>query len=144
MERSLHISPFICMSTKIVSLSLDQISRQSSPSVTVKISKTGGHTRGANTGVDSKAYNSSPGRLSLNDFLRKLWIHKKVCKIRVPIICLLNSIQEYSSDDAAPLPDPSQFSQLQVPSLSIQLHGSDSSPVHNYISWMHKELASHH
>lgn len=117
MEGSWYVSPLICMSSIVISLSLDQISWQPVPPIRVKISKTRGHTRSANACIDSKADNSSPRRLPVNDLLHKLWIHKEAGEIWVSVIGFLDTVQKYSTDDATSLPNPSKLPQFQVPTL---------------------------
>ncbi|KAL9389406.1 hypothetical protein Peur_018011 [Populus x canadensis] len=97
MEGSRDINHLTCIRSKKISLSLDQISRQHGPPVCVKIRKARRHTRGgANTRVDSNGDNSSPSRLSLNNFFCKPRIHKKIRQVWVSNIGLLDTAKKTS------------------------------------------------
>ncbi|MFS7992110.1 hypothetical protein Hanom_Chr12g01078411 [Helianthus anomalus] len=117
------------MHTKAVSLSLNQISRQPLSPISVEIRKARRHTRSANTRINSQTHNSSPRRLSLDHFFSELRVHQKVSQFWVPVIRLLDAVQEYGSNDAPTFPDSRQLTELQVPSLFIALRMDQVHPL---------------
>uniref|UniRef100_A0A0A9EVS4 Pgd2 n=1 Tax=Arundo donax TaxID=35708 RepID=A0A0A9EVS4_ARUDO len=105
-ERTRHVDPLVGVSPKVVPLRLHQVGGQPVPAVRVKVGQASGHARGANTIVDGKADHPAPCRLPVHDLLRELRVHEEVGEVGVPVVGLLDAVEEDGADDAPSLPDP--------------------------------------
>lgn len=105
-ERTRHVNPLVRVSAEVVSLSLHQVGGKPVPAVRVEVGQTCRHAWGANAIVDGKADNPAPGSLPVYDLLGKLGVNEEVGKVRVPIVRLLDAVEEDGTDDAPSLPDP--------------------------------------
>ena len=81
------------VSTKVVHLRLHQVRGQPVLPLRVKVRQTCRHAWGANTVVHSEADNPPP-RAAVHDLLCKLRVYDKVGELGIPVIGLLDTVQE--------------------------------------------------
>ncbi|BAS95794.1 Os06g0111550, partial [Oryza sativa Japonica Group] len=101
-----HVDPLVGVSPEIVPLCLHQVGRQPVPPVGVEVRETRRHAWGADAIVDGKADHPAPCRLPVHDLLSELRVHEQVGEVGVPVVGLLDAVQEDGTDDAPSLPDP--------------------------------------
>ena len=115
MKASFSVHPLICVSTKVVSLSLNKIGRQLFPAVGVIIGQGGAKAGYRYTVSGRQAYHPSPTVLGLMYNFPEIGIEKQICKIRLPFVSLLYPVQKLGTDNAPSTPQQGNVTQLEIP-----------------------------
>jgi len=109
------VNTFISVGTEVITLSLEEISRQTSSAIAIVIGKSGGDGRNRDAIEESSRSNTPPaslGRLQLGTEER---VQQQVGKGGVSIECLLDATEEFGTDDAATSPHQRDSTEVQVP-----------------------------
>ncbi|EEQ40117.1 hypothetical protein CLUG_04245 [Clavispora lusitaniae ATCC 42720] len=107
------------MSTKVVSLSLQQVSWQLSRSVTIVEGQSSRESRNWNTVLNSLTDSRSPALLSLDNSLVEEWVEQQVLQVWVLSVSSSNLAQEDRSDDTSTSPHQSNGWVVQLPTVLL-------------------------
>ena len=109
------VETLVGVSTKVITLSLQQVRRQASGSVTVEVSQSGGDRRHRNSQCDGSRCDSTPRSLSCFDGFLKERIEQQVGKLSVLFERIPDVVQKCTADDATASPHQRNRSIVQFP-----------------------------
>ena len=118
-EYTFLIHPLIGMSTEEIPLGLSEILWQPIPPIAIEVAE--GCTEGKARYPEPvrRPNDHSPGILGLQDPGTEFRVEKQVGKIRPLAMSLLDEIQEPGPNNATTLPNPADFSQIEVPTIFL-------------------------
>mmetsp|Transcript_28284 Transcript_28284/g.76634 ORF Transcript_28284/g.76634 Transcript_28284/m.76634 type:complete len:347 (+) Transcript_28284:226-1266(+) len=113
------IGTLVGVSSKEVTLRLDQVGRQAGTAVLVVVSEGGSGGRNGNSIGNSKGDNTTPGILAGVEFGSKTGVDHEVGKVLIASNGFSNSLEELGADDASTTPHACAQSQIDVPSVFV-------------------------
>ncbi|MNI54534.1 hypothetical protein D3C73_1094320 [compost metagenome] len=107
------------MGTKVIALSLKQVSRQAFRTIAVIVGQSAGEAWNRNSVLNGSRNHFTPCILIAFNHILEVRIKEKVLECRITIISILNVLQELRTNDAAAAEDHSDVAIFQIPAVLI-------------------------
>lgn len=120
MEYTFFIGTFIGMRTKVITLSLDQVSRQNCRTVAVVVGNCGGKRRYRDTILHGIGHHITQRLLIVISDLLEVWRQQEVSNASVLRISIGDLLQELRTNDAASAENLSDLTVVQIPVVFIR------------------------
>jgi len=118
-EYTFPIHPLIGMSTEEIPLGLGEILWQPISPIAIEVAQGSTESKAGNPEPVRRPDDHSPGILRLQYPGTEFRVEKQIGKIRSLAISLLDEIQEPGPNNATTLPNPADFSQIEVPTIFL-------------------------
>mmetsp|Transcript_8435 Transcript_8435/g.23794 ORF Transcript_8435/g.23794 Transcript_8435/m.23794 type:complete len:226 (-) Transcript_8435:446-1123(-) len=124
-EPALLVDALVRVRPEEVPLRLHEVRRKALPAVRVEVPEAGGHAWDPDAARDGQRDHAPPALLGGHQGARKLVVQQQVLQGAVPVVGLLDRVQEGGPDDAPALPDASHLPQVDAPLLLLALRPDD-------------------
>jgi ABC-type transporter Mla MlaB component len=119
-EHTFFIGTLIGMRTKIVTLRLNQVSRQDCGTIAIVVGNGSRERRNRNTILHSICNNIAQGLLIIISDLLEVWRQQQVGNASILLIGISNLLQELSTNDTAGTEDFRDLTVVQIPVVFIR------------------------
>ena len=120
MENAFFISALIGVRTKVITLSLDQVSWQNCGTITIVVSYCGRERRYRNTILHGISHHITQRLLIVISDLFEVWCQQEVSNASVLRISIGDLLQELRTNDAASTENLSDLAVVQIPVVFIR------------------------